>query len=144
MGEKFTVGLAEHPKDDDPSVEGDIAAAIDYAERCGRGRGNGIWAVWNERAEVVALTFEGLVCVPRGQGRRANGQVVGGMSAAPTGKRVYRDYRASVPGGMTDAEYNEIRVFAQDEDRDRYVGLRQAGTPHGDACLAVYRAGDSQ
>lgn len=80
----------------------------------------------------------------RGHGRRRGGMVLGAMSAAPTGIRRYADYRACVPGGMSDAEWEEVRVFAQDEDRDLYVALRRGGASHAASCVAVYAVDEAR
>lgn len=74
----------------------------------------------------------------RGAGRRAGAQVMGAMADPPTGIRRYPDFRSAVPEGMSDPEWDEVKLF-DDEDKRLYVGLRQAGRDHEAAALAVYQ-----
>lgn len=73
------------------------------------------------------------------QGKRGGGQVTGAMADPPKGIKTYIDYRGSVPHGMSDAEWDEVRLFGDEGMRD-YVALRQSGATHHDAAVAFYRS----
>lgn len=75
----------------------------------------------------------------RRQGRRSGGQVTGAMADPPRGGKTYIDYRGSVPGGLSDQEWEEARLFG-DDYLSQYVRDRQYGATHHDACVRVYRA----